>query len=102
MQQSTEQILNSKNWTDANGEIKPVSNLDKDHLHNILNFIYIHRDKYWLNCKKTVIIESFEDGDEFFQNVIRKSILWNEIIDQLNSNDDEFEFNWNIGSRYDG
>lgn len=101
MYKSTEKILNSTNWVDGNGEINSVSNLDKDHLHNILNFIYNHRDKYWLNCKKTVIIESFKDGDEFFQRVIRKSILWNSIIEQLNSKDDEFDFDWDLGSRYD-
>lgn len=95
----TEQILNSTYWVDGNGEIHSLIDLDKDHLHNILNFLYRNRNRYWLNCQKTVMIESFNDGDEFFQKVIRKSTLWNAIIDQLNVERNDFNFAWDEGSR---
>ncbi|WDQ20889.1 hypothetical protein PTW40_14385 [Lactiplantibacillus plantarum] len=98
----TEQILNSSDWVDGQGNIYQVQDLDKDHLHNILNFIYKRRNRYWLNCRKTEVIESFKDGDEFFQKVIRTSTLWLSIMNQLDVSDSEFNFAWKMGSRYDG
>lgn len=95
----TEQILNSTSWMDGEGTITPVTEMDKEHLHNILNFIYRKRDRYWLNCREVKTIESFKDGDEFFQKVIRRSTLWTVIMDQLNNSVEGFNFDWDRGTR---
>lgn len=95
----TEQILNSANWTDYSGEIHRPEEMSKDYLHSVLRFIYRSRDRYWLNCQQTDVIESFMNGDEFFHKVIRKSTIWNSIINQLNVKNEGFDFEWESGSQ---
>lgn len=79
----TEQILNSRNWVDANGSVSDVSTLEEDHLHNILSTIYKSRDRYWLNCKDVQMISAMRNGDEFFAKIIRRSQLWTAILKAL-------------------
>ncbi|WP_338231023.1 hypothetical protein [Lactiplantibacillus paraxiangfangensis] len=98
----TEKILNNADWMTGDGTITRVQDMDKDYLHNILFFIYKNRNRYWLNCHKTSLIESYTDGDEFFQKVVRHSTLWLSIIDQLNTDDEGFNFPKVDGSRLSG
>ncbi|MFN2746940.1 hypothetical protein ACINLE_17625 [Bacillus sp. z60-18] len=90
----TEDTLNADFWTNADGEILRLAEIEKDYLRNILHFLYKKRDWYWLNCKDTDLMEKFRDGDEFFQHVIRKSRLWASIINQLKVPEDSFDFNF--------
>lgn len=93
----TEEILNKANWVSGSGTIYDVKDMDKDYLHSVLFYIYKNRNRYWLNCRKVKMIESFEDGDEFFQKVVRHSTLWKSIINQLDTNEEEFNFMWESG-----
>ncbi|MDR4376499.1 UNVERIFIED_CONTAM: hypothetical protein FO487_02240 [Bacillus amyloliquefaciens DSM 7 = ATCC 23350] len=92
----TEATLNSDFWMNADGEIKPLTEMEDDYLRNILNFLYKKRDWYWLNCRDTKLIESFQNGDDFFQHVIRKSTIWTSIINQLQKPKDEFNFTYSL------
>ncbi|WP_258729681.1 hypothetical protein [Bacillus atrophaeus] len=96
----TEATLNADFWMNANGEIMPLAGMEKDYLHNILHFLYKKRDWYWLNCKDTKLIESFRDGDEFFQHVIRKSTIWNSIINQLQAPEEKFNFTFSTSKSF--
>lgn len=97
----TEEVLNSKTWVDGSGEAHELEGMDKDYLHCVLFYLYKNRNRYWLNCRKVKMIESFEDGDEFFQKIIRNSTLWQSIIGQLSIVDDEtFNFPWEYGNHY--
>jgi len=95
----TEEILNKAGWVNGAGTIYDVKEMDKDYLHSVLFYIYKNRNRYWLNCRKAKMIESYEDGDEFFQRVIRNSTLWLSIINQLDTNDEDFNFVSSAGSR---
>lgn len=80
---STEHILNADYWVDANGEKHELDTMDTDHLRNVLGFLYKKRDNLWINCNDASMIEMFENGEEFFQIVIRKSTFWEKAIEQL-------------------
>lgn len=92
MERTTEATLNSKVWVDSYGSITPVSEIDDDYLRNILNYLYKHRDYYWLGCHDVSLIEKYQDGDEFFRKVIRRSTLWKEIILRLREVPEGFNF----------
>jgi hypothetical protein len=91
----TEEILNANTWEDANGKRTIVTELDGDHLRNILQYLYKNKDRYWLKCRNAALIESFENGEDFFQRCIRVSTLWTAIIYVLTHAENEgfnFEF----------
>lgn len=92
----TEMVLNRTNWVDGQGTVHELKDMDKDHLQNILFFIYKRRDRYWLNCNDVQMIERFKDGDEFFQNVIRNSTIWKSIIAELKKPVEGFNFDFTI------
>lgn len=92
----TENVLNRTNWIDGQGTIHEIKDMDRDHLQNVLFFIYKRRDRYWLNCSDVNLIEKFKDGDEFFQVVIRKSTLWKAIITELQRSVEGFNFEFTI------
>ncbi|RGP44662.1 hypothetical protein BTW32_27085 [Bacillus thuringiensis] len=89
-------VLNRTNWVDGQGTVHELKDMDKDHLQNILFFIYKRRDRYWLNCNDVQMIERFKDGDEFFQNVIRNSTIWKSIIAELKRPVEGFNFDFKI------
>ena len=95
----TEKILNAKTWVDGYGEILPIDTLEEEHVHNMMNFIYKNRDRYWMGCRDIDFIETFDNGDEFFNKVIRQSTLWNELKLNLKNEDTSFNFVANVGSR---
>ncbi|MFA1819031.1 hypothetical protein ACDX78_02305 [Virgibacillus oceani] len=88
----TENVLNNTFWIDGYGTKHELENMDKDHLQNVLYFLYRKRDRYWLNCNDVSLIEKFKDGDDFFQRVIRKSTLWKAILDTLEKPEEAFNF----------
>lgn len=92
----TENVLNRDTWVDAQGTLHELKDLDRDHLQNILFFIYKRRDRYWLNCKDITMVEKFKDGDEFFQNVIRNSTIWKSIINELQKPSEGFNFGFSV------
>lgn len=94
----TEDILNSTNWVNSEGEILVVAHMDKDHTRNILQFLYKSKDRYWLNCRNGKLIEKFENGEDFFQRVIRVSTLWTELIRVL-TEDGALDFNFDIAEK---
>lgn len=94
----TEDILNSTNWVTGDGEILVVAHMDKDHIRNILQFLYKRKDRYWLNCRNGKLIEKFENGEDFFQRVIRVSTLWTELNRVLTESED-VGFNFEIASK---
>lgn len=95
-QYKTENVLNRNTWYDAYGNVHELKEMDKDYLQNILFFIYKRRDRYWLNCNDTSVIEKFQNGDEFFQHVIRKSTIWRAIIAELEKPTEGFNFEFTI------
>lgn len=92
----TEDVLNSTTWKDGLGEVHELNKLERDHLQNILFFLYRKRDRYWLNCRNVSMIEKFKDGDEFFQVVIRNSTIWKSIITELQRSVEGFNFEFTI------
>lgn len=92
----TENVLNRTHWIDGQGTIHELKDMDRDHLQNVLFFIYKRRDRYWLNCSDVDLIEKFKDGDEFFQVVIRKSTLWKAIMTELQRPVEGFNFEFTI------
>lgn len=92
----TENVLNSTTWTDGYGAVHELKDMDRDHLQNVLFFIYKRRDRYWLNCNDVSLIEKFKDGDEFFQVVIRNSTIWKAIIEELERPTEGFNFKFTI------
>ncbi|MEW8987479.1 MAG: hypothetical protein AB2401_10850, partial [Bacillus sp. (in: firmicutes)] len=92
----TEDVLNRINWVDGQGTVHELKDMDRDHLQNVLFFIYRKRDRYWLNCKDVSLIEKFKDGDEFFQVVIRNSTIWKSIIQELQRPVEGFNFEFTI------
>lgn len=89
---TTESVLNRNTWIDANGVIHNVEDMGEDYLKNVLHFVYKRRDYYWLNCTNINLVNKFKNGDEFFQKVIRKSTLWNSIINELQKPNEGFNF----------
>lgn len=92
----TEVVLNRNNWVDGHGTVHELKDMERDHLQNILFFIYKRRDRYWLNCKDVSLIEKFKDGDEFFQVVIRNSTIWKSIIAELQRPTEGFNFEFTV------
>ncbi|WP_371069117.1 hypothetical protein [Sediminibacillus sp. JSM 1682029] len=92
----TEDVLNRSNWVDGQGAVHELKDMDRDHLQNVLFFIYRRRDRYWLNCKDVSLIEKFKDGDEFFQSVIRSSTIWKAIIAELQRPVEGFNFEYTV------
>lgn len=92
----TETVLNRTNWVDGQGTVHELKDMDRDYLQNVLFFIYKKRDRYWLNCKDVTLIEKFQDGNEFFQVVIRKSTIWKAIIAELQRPVEGFNFEFTI------
>ena len=92
----TETVLNRTNWVDGWGDILELKDMDRDHLQNVLFFIYKRRDRYWLNCRDVGMVEKFKDGDGFFQLVIRKSTIWKSIIAELERPAEGFNFNFSV------
>ena len=97
----TEDVLNRKQWVTGDGEIIEVAHMDKDHIRNVLQFLYKWKDRYWLKCRDGKLIEKFENGEDFFQRVIRVSTLWTELIRVL-TDDGATGFNFEIGGRNNG
>lgn len=93
---STEAVLNRVKWVDGQGTIHEPSTMEKEHLQNVLFYLYKNRDKYWLRCKNSKIIEEFENGEQFFQFVIRKSTIWKVISQELIREDEGFNFEYTI------
>lgn len=93
---NTEMVLNRRGWTDSWGNILELDTMDKDYLQNVLYYLYKNRDRYWFNCKDASLIDKFEDGEEFFQKVIRKSTLWTSIIELLESPNQSFNFDIDV------
>lgn len=98
----TELVLNRTNWVDGYGNIHELENMERDHLQNVLYFIYKRRDRYWLNCNDVSLIEKFKDGDEFFQVVIRNSTIWKAIIAELQRPVEGFNFDFTIPGSSNG
>lgn len=95
----TENVLNRSNWIDGDGTVHELKDMEKSHLQNVLYFIYKRRDRYWLNCNDASLIEKYQDGDEFFQLVIRKSVIWQAIIKELSRPAEGFNFEFVIPSK---
>ncbi|MCG0912367.1 hypothetical protein IMAU10235_02934 [Lactiplantibacillus plantarum] len=95
----TEEVLNSSNWMDGNGEVHCPEEMSNEYLHSVLRYVYRSRDRYWLNCRQINVIENFANGDEFFHKVIRTSTLWKTIINQLKTEKIGFNFDWETGSQ---
>lgn len=83
----TENVLNRTNWVDGQGNIHELETMDRDHMQNVLYFLHKHRNRYWLNCNDVTMIDRFKDGDQFFQQVIRQSTIWNAIMEELKRSD---------------
>lgn len=95
----TEDVLNAKDiWITGQGEVLYLAKMDKDHLRNILNFLYRRRDFYWFNVRDTSLIDEFEDADDFFKRVIRVSTLWHTLTTLLNEEEVK-GFNFDIEDR---
>jgi hypothetical protein len=96
----TEDVLNRKAWVTGNGEYLEVAQMDESHIRNTLQFLYKKRDKYWLNCRDGKLIEQFENGEDFFQRVIRNSTLWHELTSVLTEERTSgFNFKVEMGDR---
>lgn len=93
---STEDVLNRTSWVDAQGVTHELKEMEQDYLQNVLYFIYKRRDLYWMKCRDVSIIESFKDGDEFFQVVIRNSTIWKSIIKELQRPSEGFNFEFKV------
>lgn len=100
MERTTEQILNSETWIDANGVANEVGDMDKNHLRNILVTIYERRSWFWLHCDDTQCIDEYRNGDEFFQKVIRNSTIWATVVGGLDKTTERFDFVVESGSRH--
>ena len=96
---STEEVLNRRGWADSWGNVTELEDMTKEHLQNVLYYLYKNRDRYWFNCKDASLIDRFKDGDEFFQLVIRKSTLWTSIIEILESPEEGFNFAFYLPER---
>jgi len=92
----TENILNRNTWVDGQGTVHELKDMGRDHLQNVLHFLYKQRDRYWLNCNDASLIEKFKDGDQFFQLVIRESTIWKSIINELEKPSEGFNFNFEV------
>jgi len=96
---TTEEVLNQRGWLDSLGQLNQLEEMEADYLKNILFYLYKNRDRYWLQCEDATLIDKFEDGDEFFQLVIRKSTLWTSIIEVLESPDQGFNFEFDLPNK---
>ena len=83
----TEEILNSTKWTTRRGDILEIKDMEKSHIQNVMIHIYTNKDSHWLRCDNTLLMLESENGESFFQNVIRKSPLWVEMLNVLKEND---------------
>lgn len=88
----TEETLSSTCWIAGDGRRILIEDMDKDHLRNVLQYLYKRRDFYWLNCENADVIQMFKNADEFFEVVILESTLWNAIIKALATDRHTFNF----------
>lgn len=93
----TEEILNDTRWISKNWEVLDPIDMDEEHIHNTLCLLYKKRDRLWLGCKDFKMIDAFENGEEFFQKVIRKSTIWNALINALDKPATTFNFKFEGG-----
>lgn len=91
-----EVLLSRTNWVDGEGTIHELQDMDRDYLQNVLYFIYKNRDRLWLGCDNASLIDTFKDGDEFFQHVIRNSNIWKAIIKELRTPVEGFKFKFTV------
>lgn len=80
---STEERLNADYWVTGDGEKAYPREMTKDHIRNTLNFLYRISDTLWLNCEDTKVIDLYENGEDFFQRVVRYSTLWESLTKAL-------------------
>ena len=79
---TTVRILNSKTWVTAQGEILEPKEMTKDHISNCMTFMYRKRD--WLLFNATPeIIEACNNPDEFYEEYVKKSVIWREFMRAL-------------------
>ncbi|GAK08969.1 hypothetical protein [Geomicrobium sp. JCM 19038] len=91
---TTEEILNADYWINADGEKLNLEGMDKDHLRNVLHFLYKKRSYLWLHCDNAEMISEFNDPDEFFDAIVLSSTLWNTILSILHVPNQGFNFEW--------
>lgn len=83
-----EKVLEGNVWIDANGVVNELFEMEESHLRNVLAFLYRHKDRYWTMSS---CIEDYENGESYFQNVIRKSNLYLSIIAELKTREGKEE-----------
>jgi len=85
---------------DSYGNGIELRDMEKNHLQNVLYYLYKNRDRYWINCQDSSMINLFQNGDDFFQIVIRKSTLWVAITELLEEPEKGFNFDFRLPTRY--
>lgn len=79
---NTVEMLNSKKWITAQGEILDPCEMEKDHISNCMAFLYRKRD-YLLYNSTPEIIQECKNPDEFFERFVTRSVLWGSFLDAL-------------------
>ncbi|HDB8510443.1 TPA: hypothetical protein O7K12_001640 [Staphylococcus aureus] len=93
----TEEILNDTRWTTREGDVLELITMEEEHIQNTLNLLYKNRDQLWLGCRNFKLIDVYENGEDFFQKVIRKSTIWNSLINALDKPATKFNFEYEGG-----
>jgi hypothetical protein len=78
MVNSAEELLNRSIWIDNRGNVQNVLEMNSNHLNNILNFLSKKRVNL-LVASHTKEFKKYKDGDLFFEEVIKQSLLWKTI-----------------------
>jgi hypothetical protein len=78
MVNSAEELLNRSIWIDNRGNVQNVLKMNSNHLNNILNFLSKKRVNL-LVASRTKEFKKYKDGDLFFEEVIKQSLLWKTI-----------------------
>lgn len=87
---TTSNLLNGHVWITKSGEILDVKKgeMKEKHIRDTLGFIYRKRD--WLLYNSSPETMKLYTPDTFFEEVIMKSNLWNELIKALTVQHAEF------------
>jgi hypothetical protein len=78
MVKSTEELLNRSIWVDSRGNVQNVLKMNVYHLKNLLNFLSKKRVNL-LVASQTKAFKKYKDGDLFFEEIIKQSLLWKTI-----------------------
>ena len=85
-------VLNKSTWRTAQGEVlNPKTEMEESHVRNTLHYIYLKR-AFFLTQSSPENIRKMSP-DEFFEQVIKNSVLWNTLVEALEMpRDQEFIF----------